>query len=99
MTTQVCPVMGVSRMPNFAARSTTGRTSPRRLSTPRIQRGVVGTFVIVPQRMISFTCRMPMAYSSPSMKKLRYWDGFPSVARTSMGAVSFRDGFMAPPRR
>ena len=47
MMTQVHRVTGLSGMPNFCARSTTGTTLPRRLMTPRTQRGVEGTLVTV----------------------------------------------------
>src|SRR5579863_8303146 len=58
--------------PNFAARSTTGTTRPRRLVTPRIQIGVFGTVVTVSYSTISVTFTILIAYSSPAVKKVRY---------------------------
>src|SRR5579872_298837 len=58
--------------PNFTARSTTGTTWPRRLVTPRIQMGVLGTVVTASYSTISLTLAMLMAYSSLAVKKVRY---------------------------
>src|SRR5580698_1917704 len=58
--------------PNFTARSTTGTTLPRRLVTPRIQVGVLGTVVTASYSTISLTFTMLIAYSSPAVKKVRY---------------------------
>ena len=66
ITMHVRSVTGLATRPNLNAKSTTGTTLPRRLMTPRIDGGVCGTLVSVPYGMISFTRRMPMAYSSPA---------------------------------
>ena len=72
-TMQVRLVTTLSGSPNFVVRSTTGTTRPRRLMTPRMLRGVVGTFVTVSYSRISRTRRIPIAYSSSPTKKPRYW--------------------------
>src|SRR5689334_13521947 len=69
---QVVLATGVSSRPNFMARSTTGTTAPRKLMTPLTHLGVFGTVVTVSYSMISFTLRMPMAYSSLARRKVRY---------------------------
>ncbi len=66
-------VIAISGSPSFTARSTTGTTLPRRLMTPRMLGGVVGTFVTTSYSRISRTRRMPIAYSSPATWKPRYW--------------------------
>src|SRR5579859_2608439 len=72
MTTHVVRATLVSLMPNFAARSTTRTTLPRRLKTPRIQCGVRGTRVTVSYSRISFTRSTGTAYSSPAIRKVKY---------------------------
>src|SRR5579863_971922 len=57
---------------NLAARSITGKTLPRRLITPRIHSGVLGTRVTVSYSMISFTLRRLIAYSTPPIMNVRY---------------------------
>src|SRR5271170_2494798 len=64
--------ISLAGIPNFTARSTTGTTLPRRLVTPRIQTGVLGTVVTASYSMISRTFTIAMAYSSPAVKKVRY---------------------------
>src|ERR1700676_5452398 len=64
--------MRLAGNPNFTARSTTGTTRPRRFVTPRIQIGVLGTVVTASYSMISLTFPIPIAYSSPAVRKVRY---------------------------
>src|SRR5262245_13689167 len=72
MTMQVRRLTGTGGSPNFTARSITGTTLPRRLMTPRMYGGVVGTFVTMPYSMISFTLSTPTAYCSSARKNVRY---------------------------
>src|SRR5690242_2653761 len=72
MTMQVRRLTGTAGSPNFTARSITGTTLPRRLMTPRMYGGVVGTFVTMPYSMISFTLSTPTAYCSSARKNVRY---------------------------
>src|SRR5579862_1201196 len=72
MMTQENLPMRLGGNPNFTARSTTGVTLPRRLVTPLIHAGVLGTVVTVSYSMISRTLTMLMAYSSPAVKNVRY---------------------------
>src|SRR5579862_395548 len=64
--------MRLSVNPNFTARSTTGTTAPRKLVTPRIQLGVLGTVVTASYLTISFTFPILTAYSSPAVRNVRY---------------------------
>src|SRR5208282_1037393 len=68
--------MPLAGRPNLTARSTTGTTRPRRLVTPRIQTGVLGTVVTASYSTISLTFTMLMAYSSPAVMKVRYCTAF-----------------------
>ena len=61
MRMQVRRETGVSGRPNLRERSTTGTTEPRRLMTPRTERGTEGTRVTGSYWRISLTCRMPTA--------------------------------------
>src|SRR5579863_6106425 len=58
--------------PNLTAKSTTGTTVPRKLVTPRIHAGVLGTIVTASNLTISFTLPILTPYSSPAVKKVRY---------------------------
>jgi hypothetical protein len=58
--------------PKRAARSITGTTAPRRLITPRIESGIIGTSVMPLNSMISFTAMIPMPNDSPPSMKVRY---------------------------
>src|SRR5688500_2304286 len=73
MTMQVRRLTGTAGSPNFTARSITGTTLPRRLMTPRMYGGVVGTLVTMPYSMISLTLSTPTAYCSSARKNVRYW--------------------------
>src|ERR1700733_8856428 len=64
--------MPLAGNPNFTARSTTGTTLPRRLVTPRIHIGVLGTVVTDSYSTISVTFTMLIAYSSPAVINVRY---------------------------
>ena len=72
MRMQVSLVGAVSPSPNLAARSITGTTWPRRLMMPRTERGVDGTRVVSSYCRISFTFRIPTAYSVSRSEKERY---------------------------
>src|SRR5512133_393474 len=72
-TMHVRRVMVLAGRPKVSARSMTGTTRPRRFRTPCTHAGIDGTRVTTSYSMISLTRRMPTAYSSPPMKKLRYW--------------------------
>src|SRR5262245_7619394 len=83
---QLRRVTGLGVRPNFTARSTTGTTLPRRLITPRMKRGALGTVVTVSYSMISFACRIPTPYSSSPTQNVRYWVCSGSAAVVVMSA-------------
>src|SRR5215831_6552269 len=85
-TMQLRRVTGLGVRPNFTARSTTGTTLPRRLITPRMKRGALGTVVTVSYSMISFACRIPTPYSSSPTQNVRYWVCSGSAAVVVMSA-------------
>ncbi len=72
ITMHVRRLTGTVGSPSFTARSTTGTTLPRRLMTPRMYGGVVGTRVTMPYSMISLTLSTPTAYCSSKRKNVRY---------------------------
>ena len=61
----------VGARPNLAEMSTTGTTRPRRLITPRMNDGIIGTVVRLRNSMISVTSRIGSAKVSPRSTKLR----------------------------
>ena len=72
MMMQVLLVTAVAGLPKRADKSITGTTAPRRLITPRMQAGIIGTSVRLAYQMISLMHKMLMENISPPSRKVRY---------------------------
>jgi len=72
MMMQVRLVVAVMLLLKRADKSITGTTAPRRLITPRMHSGIIGTSVRPSYSMISLMPRMPMANISVPSMNVRY---------------------------
>ena len=72
MTMQVLLVTGVGGLPKRADKSITGTTAPRKLMTPRMHAGIIGTSVRLAYQMISLIAKMLRENISPPSMKVRY---------------------------
>ena len=72
ITMHVRRLTGTVGSPNFTARSTTGTTLPRRLMTPRMYGGVVGTLVTIAVLDDLLDAQHATAYCSSARKNVRY---------------------------